>query len=83
MNTDEERIRSVIHPRLSVVYLLMNYAVVVVLRCSVTIPIRFQHNLDTVVFLLLEDVVSVRCIVKTHRVCDDKRRIDVAVLDHL
>ena len=60
-----------------VYYLLMNNTV------SISIPIRFQHNLDAVVVLVLEHVVSMRCILETHRVCDDKGWIDVAVLDQL
>ena len=62
---------------------LVDDRVIVVLRCAIRIPIRFQHNLDAVVVLILEHVVSVRCILETHRVCNDKRWIDVSVFDQL
>jgi hypothetical protein len=32
----------------------------------------FQHNLDTVILLMLKDLVGMRCLIEAHRVGDDK-----------
>ena len=71
MNADEDRI------------FIRVYLWPVLVNHFITVPVRFQHDLDAVVVLVLEDVVSVRCIVKTHRMCDDERWVNVAVLDQL
>src|SRR5207248_7402532 len=41
----------------------------------------FEHNLDTTILFMLENVVAVRCIVQAQAVSDDKRRINFTSLN--
>ena len=45
------------------------------------VPIRFHHDLDAVVFLLLEGAVSRRRFVERQLVCEHKRGIYLSVLN--
>ena len=63
----------------------MHGRVIIVFHRSIpiAIPLRLENNLDAVVHLVIENVVTMRCFFKRQPVCYDEARIDLAILDQL
>src|SRR5437763_4657947 len=50
-------------------------------RGAIGLYLWFEHNLDTTILFMFENVVTVRCIIQAQAVSDDKRRINFTSLD--
>src|SRR5438874_3106020 len=50
-------------------------------RGSSRLLLWFEHDLDTTILFMLENVVAVRCIIQAQAVSDDEGRINFTSLD--